>query len=99
MVKKKFFQTFFDKRSIVELAFPILELISFSKDSLKDAKSSDELRDRLEIPDLTEMLRKNRLRWFEHVMRMDAGNSASACRQVMVEGKREQGRPKKHGPN
>ena len=26
---------------------------------------------------------------------MDAGNPASACRHVVVEGKREQGRPKK----
>ena len=28
-------------------------------------------------------------------MRMDAGNPASACRHVMVEGKREKGRPRK----
>ena len=63
--------------------------------SLKDGRSSDELRDRLGILDTTEVLRKNRLRWFGHVMRMDAGNPASACRLVVVEGKREQGRPRK----
>ena len=28
-------------------------------------------------------------------MRMDAGNPASACRHVVVEGRREQGRPRK----
>ena len=32
------------------------------------------------------------------VMRMDAGNPASACRHVMVEGKQEQGRPRKTWP-
>ena len=63
--------------------------------SLKDGRSSKELRDRLEIPDTTEVLRKNRLRWFGYLMRMDAGNPASACRHVVVEGKREQGRPRK----
>ena len=63
--------------------------------SLKDGGSSDELRDRLEIPKITEVLRKNRLKWFRHVMRMDAGNPARTCRHVVVEGKREQGRPLK----
>ena len=58
--------------------------------SLKNGRSSDELRDRLGIPDITEVLCKNRLRWFGQVMRMDAGNPASACRHAMVEGKREQ---------
>ena len=63
--------------------------------SLQDGRSSDELRDRLGIPDITEVLRKNRLRWFEHVMGMNAGNPASTCRHVVVEGKRKQGRPRK----
>ena len=63
--------------------------------NLKNGRSSDELRDRLGIPDINEMLCKNRLRWFGHVMRMDARNPASACRHVVVEGKREQGRPRK----
>ena len=67
--------------------------------SLKDGKSLDELRDRLGIPDITEVLRKNRLRWFGHVMRMDAGNPANACRHVVVEGKRDKVDKKKHGPN
>ena len=57
--------------------------------SLKNGRSSDELRDRLGIPDITEVLRRNRLRCFGHVTRMDAGNPGSACRYVQVEGKRE----------
>ena len=63
--------------------------------SLKDSRLSDELRDRLGVPGITEKLRKNRLRWFGQVMKMDAGNPASACKHVIVESKREQGRPKK----
>ena len=63
--------------------------------SLRDGRSSDELRDRLGIPDITEVLCRNRLRWFGHVTRMDADNPASACRHVEVEGKRKQGIPRK----
>ena len=63
--------------------------------SLKDGRSSDELRDRLEIPDITEGLRRNKLRWFGHVTKMDVGKPASACRRVEVEGKREQDKPRK----
>ena len=37
--------------------------------SLKNGRSSDELRNRLEIPDIIEVQCKNRLRWFGHVMR------------------------------
>ena len=50
--------------------------------SLKDGRSSDKLRDRLGVPDITEVQRRNRLRWFRHVTRMDVGNPASACRHV-----------------
>ena len=61
--------------------------------SLKDDRSSDELRDRLGIPDITEVIRKNRLRLFGHIMSMNAGNPGRACKHVVVEGKQEQGRP------
>ena len=63
--------------------------------SSKDGRSSGELRDRLGIPDITEMLCKNRLRCFGHVTKMDVNNPASACRHVELAGKCEQGRPKK----
>ena len=62
--------------------------------SLKDGRSSDELKDRLEILDITEVLRRKRL-WFEHLTRINVSDPACACRHVEVEGKREQGRPKK----
>ena len=66
--------------------------------SLKSGRSSDELKDRLGIPGIDRALRKNRLRWFGHAMRMDAGSPASACGHVVVEGKRERSRPKKSWP-
>ena len=59
--------------------------------SLKDDRSLDELRDRMGILDITVVPRKNILKWF--------GKPASACKHVVVESKREQGRPKKYGPN
>ena len=63
--------------------------------SLKDGRSSNELRDRMGISDITEKLRRNRLRWFGHVTRMDVGNPASACRHVKV----NKVNSEKHGPN
>ena len=41
------------------------------------------------------MLRRNRMRSFEHVTRMNAGNPASACKCVELEDKKEKGRPRK----
>ena len=67
--------------------------------SLKDGRSSDELRDRLGIPDITEVLRKKRVRWFGHLMRVNAGNTASACRHVVVRVSENKVDHKKHGPN
>ena len=63
--------------------------------TLKDRKSSEELRDRLGIPNLKDSLRQNRLRWFGHVQRMDVENPVSKCRFFDVEGTRGKGRPKK----
>ena len=62
--------------------------------SLKDGRSSDELRNRLGILDISEVLGRNRLRWFGHVTKMNDSNAASPCRQLKVEGKKELGRPK-----
>ena len=63
--------------------------------SLKNIRSLNKLRDRPGFTDITKGLRKNELRWFGHVIKMDAGNPASACRHVAVEGKREQGKTRK----
>ena len=63
--------------------------------SLKDRKSSEELRQRMGIPDITTCLRQNRLRWFGHVERMDEEHPVSSCRFLEVDGTRPKGRPRK----
>ena len=62
--------------------------------SLKNGRSSEELRDRLEVLYITKMLRRNKLKWFGHDTRMDVGNPARACKYVEVKGKREKGTKK-----
>ena len=63
--------------------------------SLKDRKTSEELRNRLGIPDIVDSLRKNRLSWFGHVERMDRGNPVNESRFIQVNGTRGKGRPRK----
>ena len=61
--------------------------------SLRERKSSEELRDRLGIPNIVDVLRRNRLRWFGHVERMNEHNPVKRSRTVVVEGNRTRGRP------
>ena len=48
--------------------------------TLRDRKSSEELRDTLGITNLVDMLRHKRLRWCGHVERMDEENPVSRWR-------------------
>ena len=61
--------------------------------SLRDRKSSDELRNRLGIPNIIDVLRQTRLRWFGHVERMGIENPVSNCRFIEVRCQRGRGRP------
>ena len=63
--------------------------------SLRERKTSEELRGRLGICNIADSLRQNRLRWFGHVERMDRENPVSACRFIEVDGLRGRGRPRK----
>ena len=54
--------------------------------SLLDKIKSEELRKRMEILDIGEMLRMARLRWFGHVMRMDEDNWVKKCMNLEVQG-------------
>ena len=63
--------------------------------TLRDRVPSDELRTRLGITNIVDMLRRSRLRWFGHVERMTADNPASRCKFVVVEGNVGRGRPRK----
>ena len=62
--------------------------------TLMDKIPSDVLRNRLKIPDIGEMLRRARLRWFGHVMRKDDEDWVKKCMNLTVEGTAPRG-PKK----
>src|SRR5664279_2122963 len=62
---------------------------------LKDRKSSEESRQRLEIGNVADVIRRNRLRWFGHVERKDDVDCVKACQRLEVSGRRDRGRVKK----
>ena len=61
--------------------------------TLKARKSSEELRQRLGIESVTEVVR-GRLRWFGHMERKVDDDWVRACQSVEVDGKRSHGRGK-----
>ena len=63
--------------------------------SLKDRKSSQELRDRCGLESIRLSLQRQRLRWFGHVERLDVDNWVRKSRDIVVDGKSERGRPRK----
>ena len=63
--------------------------------SLSDRKPSDELKDRLGIESITDVMHQMHLRWFGHVERMDNDNWISKCRNLVVAGVSGRGRPNK----
>ena len=63
--------------------------------TLKDRKSSEELRGRLGIECVTDVVRRGRLRWFGHVERKSVDDCVAACRNLVVDGKRCRGRGRK----
>ena len=54
--------------------------------TLKDRCKSEELRKRLDIEDVTDVVRKSRLRWFGHLERKDDSDWVSTCRNMVVPG-------------
>ena len=52
--------------------------------SLKNRISSDELKERLGIEGIDEIVERGRLRWFGHVERKPRENWVSACRKFEV---------------
>ena len=63
--------------------------------TLKDRCKSDELRKRLDIEDVADVVRRGRLGWFGHLERKDLGDWVSACRNMNVAGNMGRGRPRK----
>ena len=63
--------------------------------TLRERKTSEELRRRLEVESIKEVVRRNRLRWYGHVERKDEGDWVKRSASMVVEGARSVGRPKK----
>src|SRR3954467_15810808 len=63
--------------------------------TLKDKRSSEELRLRLGIVGVDRVVRRGRLRWFGHVECKEAGDWVSKCRNLVVVGGVRKGRPRK----
>ena len=63
--------------------------------TLRDIKSSEELRQQLSVVSVSDVVRQDRLRWFGHVERKDADDWVSACRNMVVCGEKGRGRGKK----
>ena len=63
--------------------------------TLKDGKTSEELRERLGVVSVSKRVRQNRLRWFGHVERKDEDDWVSACRDLSVAGEKGRGRGRK----
>ena len=59
--------------------------------SLREQKTSKEIRDRLGIEQIGEVLRKSRLRWYGHVMRKNDNDGVKQCTLLEVQGKGPRG--------
>ena len=60
--------------------------------TLRDKVPTVERRRRLGIEGVVEVMRRGRLRWFEHVQRKEVDYRVSACRNLEVAGSRGMGR-------
>jgi len=63
--------------------------------TLKDRKASDELRSKLGLESISNVIRRGRLRWFGHVERKDDSDWVKACQQIEINGDRGRGRGRK----
>ena len=61
---------------------------------VRDKIPSVELRRRLGIEGVVEVMRQGRLRWFGHVKRKEVNDWVSTCRNLEVTGSRGRGRPR-----
>ncbi|MBJ5627073.1 hypothetical protein JGG67_22900, partial [Salmonella enterica subsp. enterica serovar Derby] len=62
---------------------------------LSDRRASAELREQVGVEAVSDVLRRNRLRWFGHVERKAHDDWVKKCTVMEVEGKRPKGRPRK----
>ena len=63
--------------------------------TLRNRKTSEEIKNRLGIMSVSDLVRQGKLRWFAHVTRKDADDCVSACRNMAVLGERGRRRGRK----
>ncbi|XP_057298413.1 uncharacterized protein LOC130629284 [Hydractinia symbiolongicarpus] len=63
--------------------------------SLRDRKSSDDLRSRLSLRRIKDVIQIRRLNWLGHLERMEENNWVRKCRDLIVPGAKPRGRPRK----
>ena len=61
--------------------------------SMKDKRTSEELRKMVGVEHTTTVIRSGRLRWYGHVMRKGDEDWVNKCMEFRVEGRRSVGRP------
>ena len=66
-----------------------------SEVSLREKKTSAELRARMGLKPVGEVVRGNRLRWLGHILRKDEEDWVRKCMDYEIDGKRPRGRPEK----
>ena len=63
--------------------------------SMKDRRTSEELRKLVGVQSITTVIRSGRLRWYGHVMRKSNDDWVKKCMEYRVEGRRPIGRPRR----
>ena len=63
--------------------------------SLKDRRTSEELRKLVGVQPITTVIRGGRLRWYGHMMRKGEEDWVKKCMEYIVEGRRPVGRPRR----
>ena len=61
----------------------------------EDRVTTEEVRRRCGVKDIMDILKRNRLRWYGHVKRGDNDHVLRKAAEIVVEGVRPRGRPKK----
>ena len=59
-----------------------------------DRQRNDDVRKRFGVVPIVDKMREGRLRWYGHVMRRPTESVARSAHEMVVKGKRPQGRPK-----
>ena len=63
--------------------------------SLREMKTSEELRNMMGIESVVAVVKRSRLRWMGHVLRKDEQDWVRRVMEMEVEGRKGRGRPKK----